>query len=93
MSNIEHIKISKNFSVDDAGKFRMETYKMISTGTKTFHIDFSECSFVDSTGLGVLVSLFKRCQENGAEMVLTNLSDDIMKVFHMTRLDNVFTFK
>lgn len=86
----EHIKIAENFSVDEAAKFREETYRLISKGSVAFELDFSNCTFIDSTGLGVLVSLFKKCKENNSSMILKHINNDIMKIFHMTRLDNVF---
>lgn len=89
----EIIKIAENFSIDEAARFREETYRMISKEPMFFEIDFSKCTFIDSTGLGVLVSLFKKCKENNSEMELRSINEEIMKIFHMTRLDSVFTIK
>lgn len=88
--NKEYIKISKNFSVEEAANFREMTYKIISKEPVEFHLDFSECVFIDSTGLGILVSLYKKCKENNSEMILSHITGDVKKVFHMTRLDSVF---
>lgn len=90
MSQIEHIKLAENFSVDEAARFRAETYRMLSKGVSAFRIDFSECSFIDSVGLGVLVSLFKKCQQSHCDMILLHINDEVMKIFNMTRLDTVF---
>lgn len=87
------IKISKNFTVDEVSKFRENVYLAISKEQVHFDLDFSECTFIDSTGLGVLVGLYKKCQDNKSEMLLFGLNEDVKRVIHMTRLDSVFDIR
>lgn len=87
------IKIQKNFTVEEASKFREETYSILSKGKVAFELDFSGCTFIDSTGLGVLVSLLKRCKDTSSELILKNMSSDILKMFEITRLDTVFDIR
>ena len=87
------LKISKNFTVDEVAKFRETTYLAISKEQIHFDLDFSECTFIDSTGLGVLVGLFKKCQETKTEMQLFGLNEDVKRIIHMTRLDSVFDIR
>ncbi len=87
------IKISKNFTVDEVSKFRESAYLAISKEPVHFDLDFSECTFIDSTGLGVLVGLYKKCQENKSEMLLFGLNEDVKRVIHMTRLDSIFDIR
>ncbi len=54
-------------------------------------VDLSEVTFLDSTGLGVLVAGWKRCQESGASLDLVVTRPQIMKVLEVTGLDTVFT--
>jgi anti-sigma B factor antagonist len=89
----ESIKIEANFSVEAAAAFRDLTYGLIEKDAILFDIDFSQCVFLDSTGLGVLVGLYKKCAENHSDMILRNLSTDVRKLFQMTRLDQIFTIR
>ena len=89
--NAQIYMVPSQFSVEEASKFRDITYSQLAEGIKLFEIDFSQCAFIDSTGLGVLVGLYKRCQEVGAQIVLKHLNKDVERVFKMTRLDHVFT--
>ena len=41
----------------------------IERGERRFRIDFSHASFIDSSGLGILVSLSKKIREQGGELV------------------------
>jgi anti-sigma B factor antagonist len=84
------IAISKDFSVDEATDFREKVYNLINNGEKYFKLDFSRCEFVDSTGLGVLVSIHKKCGELNGELELCSINNKVMKLFNLTRLDQVF---
>jgi anti-anti-sigma factor len=60
---------------------------------KTLIIDFEQVSFIDSTGLGVLVSIHKRSIEQGIQLILKNISPKVHDVFQITMLDEVFTIE
>lgn len=54
-------------------------------------VDLSEVTFLDSTGLGVLVAGWKRCHEAGASLELVVTRPQVMKVLEITTLDALFT--
>ena len=87
------IRMPASFSVDEAAQFREQTREMIQQEAIIFELDFASCNFIDSTGLGVIVSLYKRCKEMGGNVVLKNLNGDVSRIFQMTRLDRVFNIK
>ena len=62
----------------------------IERGERRFRIDFSHASFIDSSGLGILVSLSKKIREQGGELRLANLNDDLKTLFELTKLDTLF---
>ncbi len=86
----QRITIPKNFAVEEAGNLREELYAMIAQGKKEFLLDFRECEFIDSTGLGVIVAVYKRCVEKGGNVRLCYVMPQIMRIFSLTRLDKVF---
>lgn len=88
---MEMIKMPEQFSVTEEANFREMTYNILKREAVSFELDFSGCSFIDSTGLGVLVGLYKKCSEQGSHMILKHLSADVRKIFSMTRLDQIFT--
>lgn len=53
-------------------------------------IDCSNLEYVDSTGLGVLISVLKRVRESENKIIITNLKPNIRKLFDITGLDKVF---
>jgi anti-sigma B factor antagonist len=53
-------------------------------------IDLSEVTFLDSTGLSVLVTAQKRCQDNGGALELVIASQIVLRVFEITGLTQHF---
>ena len=54
-------------------------------------IDLSEIRYINSTGVGVLVSLLTKFRSRGGEMVLINPADHPKKMLAITKLNNIFT--
>lgn len=88
--NEKIIIMPENFAVDEATLFRENSYHLIAEGQKDFSLDFRNCKFIDSTGLGVLVSIYKKCVETKGSIKLLHMNDQVLKVFKLTRLDSVF---
>ena len=84
------MNIPTNFVVDEVATFRIQINKLIEEGNRNFIFNFSECNFIDSTGLGALVSIYKKCVEKGGSIKLKSLKPDVEKLFKLTRLDKVF---
>ena len=62
----------------------------LEAGARKFVIDFTKTGYIDSSGLGVLVSLSKKIREQGGELRLANLNDDLKTLFELTKLDTLF---
>jgi anti-sigma B factor antagonist len=62
----------------------------IDRGGRRFVIDFANASYIDSAGLGVLVSLSKKIRENRGQLLLQNLNEDLRTLFELTKLDTLF---
>ena len=54
-------------------------------------IDLSNVRFINSSGIGVLVSLLTKFRNRGGEMVLINPSEQIQKLLIITKLNSIFT--
>ncbi|MEB3275226.1 MAG: STAS domain-containing protein [Prochlorothrix sp.] len=53
-------------------------------------IDFQETSFIDSSGLGALVSAQKKVRSQGKKLHFCNLNAQIEMIFELTSLDQAF---
>ncbi|GIN73600.1 anti-sigma-B factor antagonist [Bacillus sp. J14TS2] len=52
-------------------------------------VDLSEVNYMDSTGLGIFVGLFKTLKEHNGELVLKGMSDRLKRLFDITGLADV----
>jgi anti-sigma B factor antagonist len=50
-------------------------------------IDFREVPFIDSSGVGEVLRLFKRMREIGGDIVLINPNQKLLDLFSMYRFD------
>jgi len=53
-------------------------------------VDFSATRFIDSVGLGALVSLLKSCSQRRVPIALAALSPQVRQIFELTRLYRLF---
>jgi len=61
----------------------------IESGTSSLAIDLTDVSFMDSSGLGVIVRGLKRCREADKDLDLVITNERVLKVFGITGLDQV----
>ncbi len=63
--------------------------KMVRDGKKKLIVDLTKVSYVDSSGIGVLVGSFGHCKRGGGAMRLIGVRDNILKIMKLTRVDEV----
>jgi anti-sigma B factor antagonist len=54
-------------------------------------VDLSSIRYINSTGIGALISLLTKFRSRGGEMVLVNPADHPKKMLALTKLTNIFT--
>lgn len=77
----------------DASILRDELLEQIDRGATEISIDLSELNYIDSTGLGVLITIHKRIKEKDGKIVMTGAQGMVEQLFKRTRLDRVLTFE
>ncbi len=63
------------------------------SGAGSLTFDFTECDYVSSAGLRVLLATFKELKAEGKSMVLTHVGENFMEVLENTCLDAVFDIR
>ncbi len=60
-------------------------------GQDALHIlDLTEVPYMDSAGLGMLVSHYVRCQGRGVRLVVAGVSSRVVQLFELTKVDKFF---
>ena len=71
------------------GDLRRQIDKIITNEPKRVEVDLSALRMLDSSGVGALVSLYKRVRGYGGEVVMSGLRDQPLAIFRLLRLDRV----
>ena len=53
-------------------------------------LDLTDVPYMDSAGLGLIVSHYVRCQGRGVRLVLAGVSPRVLQLFEMTKVDKFF---
>ncbi|MGH7694465.1 MAG: STAS domain-containing protein [Gemmatimonadaceae bacterium] len=84
------VSVEGQLIVGNRQELKQKVLDEIERGERKFLVDFSQTGYIDSSGLGVLVSLSKKIREHGGELRLTNLNEDLKTLFELTKLDTLF---
>jgi anti-sigma B factor antagonist len=63
---------------------------VLKDGSSSIVLDLSDVTFLDSTGLGVLITALKRCRSAGGDLELVTAQPNVLKVLEITGLNEVF---
>jgi len=67
--------------------FKPEVVAIADSRALKVVVDLSPLTLIDSTGVGVLISLFKRTRAQGGHVYFAGLSGQPKEVFRLLRLD------
>ncbi|NJR75986.1 MAG: anti-sigma factor antagonist [Scytonema sp. CRU_2_7] len=86
------VQVPARLSVLEAVGFKQTCQELIQANAhlKQIIIDFHQTTFMDSSGLGALVSNFKTAKEKQVLFILRNVNPPVMAVLNLTGLDQVF---
>jgi anti-sigma B factor antagonist len=66
---------------------------MISKGNKKILLNLGDVTYIDSSGIGELVSAFTTVRNGGGELKLLNLTKKVHDLLQITKLYTVFDIK
>jgi anti-sigma B factor antagonist len=84
------VDVGGQLIVGNRQELKQRVLDELERGERRFLIDFAQTGYIDSSGLGVLVSLSKKIREQGGELRLANLNEDLKTLFELTKLDTLF---
>ncbi len=74
----------------NSGELKIEVQRIFEEGKKNVLIDLKDVRFIDSSGLGALVSGFKNAISHQGILKLSSLQSQVRSMFELTRLHRVF---
>ncbi len=91
----EHVRWEVNLygevDIYNAESLKSELHALIDEKKADIVLDCANLKYIDSTGLGVLVSALKKVKEAEKQISIINLKPYIAKIFTLTGMDKIFT--
>lgn len=71
-------------------KLRREISDVIDKGADIVLVDFQDVTFMNSSGLGVLISTLRVVQAGGNQLFICSLNEQVKMIFELTKMNCVF---
>lgn len=88
--DVSIVAIEGQLIVSNRQELKQKMLEELEGGARKLLVDFSQTGYIDSSGLGVLVSLSKKIREQGGALRLAGLNEDLRTLFELTKLDTLF---
>jgi anti-sigma B factor antagonist len=79
----------RRLDASKAPQFKDEMTRRIEAGSNLIVLDLSQVDFVDSSGLGAIVTCLKRLGPRG-NLAISGTKGAVTRLFALTRMDRVF---
>ncbi|MEO7426776.1 MAG: STAS domain-containing protein [Fibrobacteria bacterium] len=84
------LDISGHIKGSEVTHFRAAIQKSIAEQKLFLVANMQDVGFIDSSGVGMLITCHQDLKAAGGQLVLMRLSDDIYDLFEMTSIDRLF---
>lgn len=81
--------LDSRVTADESAQLKEQILKCASQGHKSIVVDLSEVTFIDSSGLGALISSLKMVGQGGT-LAVSGARSSVLTTFKLTRMDRVF---
>ena len=94
VSGVTIVDLSGKITLGEGGlTLRDEVHKLLATGSKKIILNLADVNYIDSSGLGELVSAYTAVKNAGGELKLLNLTSKVRDLLVITKLVTVFDVK
>jgi anti-sigma B factor antagonist len=84
------VEVEGQLIVGNRQELKATIQQALDNGERKLLVDFAKTGYIDSSGLGALVSISKKVREQGGELRLSGLNEDLRSPFELTKLDTLF---
>jgi len=94
VDNITIVDLSGRITLGEGSVVLRDTIRdLIAKGDKKILLNLGEVTYIDSSGIGELVSAFTTVRNQGGELKLLNLTKKVHDLLQITKLYTVFDVK
>lgn len=95
----EHLSMNNNVTVLElsgildgirGNELRREVSTIMDKGTNILLLDLKNVKFIDSSGLGALVSAMQIVRKTDGQLFICSINDQVKMLFQLTKMDRIF---
>ncbi|MHC5597011.1 MAG: STAS domain-containing protein [Nostoc sp.] len=88
--NVTVLELSGILDGIRGNELRREVSDVVATGTDILLLDMKKVTFIDSSGLGALVSAMQSVRNAKGKLFVCSISDQVKMLFELTKMDRIF---
>ena len=88
--NVVVLSLKGRLDFSSSTSLKERVGEMMNEGRRHFVINMAQVDFINSSGLGTLVSVLKEVRLAKGRMVLANLGTYVQEIFEITQLSHIF---
>lgn len=89
-NGVSVLKLRGRLDLASGAALKDEIKALLDKEQKQIHLNLGEVDFINSSGLGVLVSIMKEIRLNKGRLTLSNLASYVQEIFEITQLSHIF---
>jgi anti-sigma B factor antagonist len=84
------LDLNGKLDLPNAARLKDQVKALLDEQKNQIHLDMEKVDFINSSGLGALVSLMKEIRVHKGRLTLSNLAPYVNEIFEITQLSHVF---
>jgi len=81
--------LERRIDASISSEFKAKLLETVQEGSRRIVLDISMVEFIDSSGLGAIISGLKAVGEDG-QLVVSGSTENVRAMFKLTRMDRIF---
>lgn len=88
--NVAVLSLSGRLDLASGATLKEHLKRLAEKETIQVHLNLAEVEFINSSGLGALVSIMKEIRLAKGRLTLSNLASYVQEIFEITQLSHIF---
>ncbi len=88
--NVAVISLDGRLDLASGGTLKDHMKQQFEKSVTSIHLNLSDVDFINSSGLGALVSIMKEIRLMKGRLTLSNLASYVQEIFEITQLSHIF---
>lgn len=90
INGVSILTLAGRLDLASGSELKDQVKELLSKDKTSIHLNLANVEFINSSGLGVLVSMMKEIRLHKGRLTLSSLASYVLEIFEITQLSHVF---